>query len=45
MKQTATYLVTPRPAGSRFPAADARHDSRLRVLSGVENAARGDSIG
>jgi len=45
MKQTVTYLMTLRPAGTLFPAADARHDSRLPVQSSVENAARRDSIG
>ena len=45
MKQSVTYLMTLRPAGSLFPAADARHESRLLVLSSDENFGWGDSIG
>ena len=44
MKQTATYLMTPRPAGTLSPVADVRHDSWLLVRSSDENAAWRDSI-
>ena len=45
MKQSVTYLMTQRPAGSLFPAADARHESRLLVRSSDDNIGSGDSIG
>ena len=45
MKKLATYLMTPRPAGSYFPAAFAHHESWLLVLSSDDNAAWRDSIG
>ena len=44
MKKATTYLMTPRPAGSCFPADFARHESRLLVLSSDDNAAWRDSI-
>ncbi len=45
MKKFATYLMTLRPAGSLFPAADAHHESWLRASYSVDNAAWRDSIG
>ncbi len=45
MKQSVTYFMTLRPAGSLFPAADARHESRLLVRSNDDDFGWGDSIG
>ncbi len=45
MKQTVTYRMTLRPAGSQFPAAGARHESRLLVRSSDDDFGWGDSIG
>ena len=45
MKQTATYLMMPRPAGILSPVADVRHDSWLLVLSEDFGSAWRDSIG
>ncbi len=45
MKQTVTYLMTLRPAGSPFSAVDARHELRLLVLASDDNFGWGDSIG
>ncbi len=41
MKQSAKYLMALRPAGSLFPAADARHESRLLVWSSDDNVGWG----
>ncbi len=45
MKLSVTYLMMQRPAGSLFPAADARHESRLLVPSSDDNFGSGDSTG
>jgi len=45
MKQSVTYLMTLRPAGSLFPVAEVRHESRPLVLSSDDNFGWGDSIG
>ncbi len=45
MKQSVTYLLTLRAAGSLFPVAGARHESRQLVRSSDDDFGWGDSLG